>query len=121
MKSLARDLAICGVVAILGSASISVLFTWADANYISFERPLPFSVACERTHTLTLAVWLFVIIFSLGLSRALLREFRRRVTCGGRILMSPSTECPPPNTKEVEKKAEPMGDTGGEKGTSKGV
>ncbi len=78
MKSLTRSLAVCGVIALLSSISMSLLFTWVYARFISFQRPVPFSVACERMNTLASGIWLFVIVFSLGIMRAVLRELRRR-------------------------------------------
>ena len=67
MASWVRNLCLCGVTAAMISAGISLLFTWIFARLISFQSPLPFSVACERVNTVSFGISLFVIIFVLGI------------------------------------------------------
>jgi hypothetical protein len=78
VKSLVRKLAFCGVIATIGSVSLSLLLTWVYARLFSFQQPLPFSVAYGRVNTPALGIWLFVVVFALGIMRLVLRELRRR-------------------------------------------
>ena len=76
MKSLARNLAVCGAIALLSSVGMFLLLTLgARLPRIGY---VPFSVSCERANTFDTWLWVFVIVFSLGIMDAVLRELRRR-------------------------------------------
>ncbi len=76
MKSLARSFAVCGAIALLSSIGMFLLLTLGA--HLPRIWPVPLAVACERANTLALGIWVFVIVFALGIMRVVLRELRRR-------------------------------------------
>ena len=76
MRPLPRDLAACLAIAFLSAVSIFLFLTWAARlPRIGF---VPFAASCERANTLGTWVWVFVIVFSLGIMGVVLRELKRR-------------------------------------------
>ena len=76
MKFLAQNLAVCGLIAILSSIGISLLLILGAR--LPRIGPVPFATACERANTLGLRIWVFMIVFTLGVMCLSLRELRRR-------------------------------------------
>jgi len=75
MRYLVCSFAVCGFIALLGAIGMSLLL--ALCAQLPRVSDVSFAAACESANTLATGIWVFVILFLMGIPCAVFREFDR--------------------------------------------